>query len=242
MLRSYGLLVRWTLLRLRSALLLLVFLQTLISVGIVVGFSFLVPQVDPTTALYLSTGSMTIGLITVGMVAAPQMVAQQKMSGTFDHQRALPVPRLAMLAADASVWIVLALPGMFAALAVAALRFDLSFTVSPLVVPAILLVALTSVAIGYGLAYAAKPEVAGLVTQLILFMALMFAPINFPAQRLPHWVAEVHEWLPFVYMAQSIRETLDVPSGGVALLPFAVLAAWGVVGLAVTYRVMARRN
>jgi ABC-2 type transport system permease protein len=43
-------------------------------------------------------------------------------------------------------------------------------------------------------------------------------------------------------MAQAIRETLDVPPGGVALLPFAILAAWGAVGLAVTYRVMTRRN
>jgi ABC-2 type transport system permease protein len=137
---------------------------------------------------------------------------------------------------------VLALPGMVAALGVAALRFDLSFTVSPLIIPAVLLVALTSVAIGYGLAYAAKPEVAGLVTQLILFMALMFAPINYPAERLPDWVAQVHAWLPFVYMAQAIRETLNTPSGGVALLPFAILAAWGMAGLAVTYRVMTRRN
>jgi len=239
--RSYLLLVYWTLLRLRSTLPLLLFLQTLISVGIVVGFSFLVPQADAVTGFYLSTGAVTIGLITVGMVAAPQLVAQQKLTGAFDHQRALPVPRMAMLAADASVWVALALPGLAAALGVAALRFGLSLTLSPLVVPAILLVALCSVAIGYGLAYATKPEVSTMLSQVILFVALMFAPINFPAERLPRWLATVHEWLPFGYMAQVVRETVNVPAGGVDPFPFAVLALWCVAGLSITYRVMTRR-
>lgn len=241
-LRSYGLLVRWNLLRLKRMLPLLLVLQTLIGIGIVIGFSFLVPQADAQTARYLSTGALTIGLITVGMVAAPQSVAQQKLTGAFDHQRALPVPRLAMLAADASVWIALALPGLVAALGVAALRFDLSFTVSPYLVPAVLLVAGCSVAVGYGIGYAAKPEVSGALSQFILFGALMFAPINYPADRLPHWLATAHEWLPFTYMAQAIRETVNVPATGVAPLPFAVLAVWGLGGLAITYRVITRRT
>jgi ABC-2 type transport system permease protein len=175
------------------------------------------------------------------MVAAPQLVAQQKLSGSFEHHLVLPVPRLALLAADASVWVALALPGLVAALGVAALRFDLSFAVSPLVVPAFLLVALCSVAIGYGLAYAAKPEVASALSQVVLFAALMFAPINVPADRLPGWLATTHEWLPFGYMAQVVRETVNLPPAGVSPQPFLVLALWCVAGLAVTYRVMTHR-
>ncbi len=241
-LRSFGLLVRWNLLRLRAVLPLLFVVQTLLGVGVAVGFSFLVPDPDPVTALYLATGAPTVGLITVGMVAAPQMVAQQKTRGIFDHQRALPVPRLAMLAADGVVWVALALPGLGAALGVAALRFDLDLTVSPWVVPAVLLVAATCVALGYGLAYAAKPEVTGAVTQAFIVIALMFAPINYPAGHLPDWLAGLHRWLPFTYMGQAIRETVDVPPGGVPATPFLVLAAWCVAGLAVTYRVMTRRT
>lgn len=240
-LRSYGLLVRWNLLRMRTTLPLLIVLQTILGVGVVIGFSFLVPEADAATARYLSTGALTLGLITVGMVAAPQVVAQQKTSGIFDYQRAMPVPRLAMLAADASVWVASAVPGLLAALGVAALRFDLAFAVSPWVVPAMLLVAACSVAIGYGIAYATRPEVAGILTQLVFFVTLMFTPINFPADRLPGWLAAVHTWLPFGYMAQAIRETVDVPATGVPVLPFAVLLLWCVAGLATTYRVMTRR-
>jgi ABC-2 type transport system permease protein len=240
-LRSYGLLLRWNLLRLRTSLPFLFIIQTLLSVGIVLGFSFLVPGDDRVSVLYLATGAPTVALITVGMVMAPQMVAQQKFRGLFDYQRAMPVPRLAMLAADASVWVALAVPGMVAALLVAVVRFDLNLTVSPLVVPAALLVALVTVAVGYGIGYAAKPELAGIITNVIIIVAMMFSPVNYPADRLPGWLAAVHEWLPFQYMAQAMRETLDVPPGGVPALPFAVLAAWGVAGLGFTYRIMTRR-
>jgi ABC-2 type transport system permease protein len=240
-LRSYGLLLRWNLLRLRISLPLIVIIQTLLPVGVVLGFSFVVPRIDQVTALYLATGAPTVALITVGMVMAPQMLAQQKLQGLFDYQRAMPVPRLAMLAADATVWIAVAMPGMVAALLVAALRFDLSFTVSPLVVPAVLLVALVTVAIGYGIAYLAKPDVATIITNMIIIVSLMFSPINYPAERLPDWLATVHQWLPFQYLAQAMRETLDVPASGVPVLPFAVLAAWAAAGLAVTYRLMTRR-
>src|SRR5262245_5044220 len=230
-LRSYALLLRWNVLRVRTTLPLLIVLQTLLGIGIVIGFSFLVPDVDAATALYLTTGALTLGLITVGMVGAPQLVAQAKVSGIFDYQRAMPVPRLAMLAAAATVWVALALPGLIASMAVAALRFDLTFRVSPLAVPAVLLVAICSVGVGYGIAYAAKPELAGALTQLIFVVALMFAPINFPADRLPGWLAALHRWLPFTYMAQAIRDPVSVPPSGVPATPFVVLRGWSVVGL-----------
>lgn len=240
-LRSYGLLLNWDVLRLRSELPVFLTIQTLMSAGVVIGFSFLVPELDSVTALYLATGGMTVALITVGMVVAPQLVAQQRLGGVFDYQRSMPVPRLAMMAADATVWIGIGLPGMIAALCVAAVRFDLTLSVSPLIIPAGLLVATGSVAIGYGIAYSVKPVLVGLITNGVIIISLMFAPVNYPAQRLPQWLAAIHEWLPFQYMAQAIRESLVTPPAGISPLPFAVLAAWCVGGLTITSRVLTRR-
>ncbi|QSB15661.1 ABC transporter permease [Natronosporangium hydrolyticum] len=240
-LRSYGLLLRWNILRLRTELPLFLIIQTLLSVGVVLGFSFLMPSYDRETALYLTTGAPTVALVTVGMVLAPQMVAQQKLRGMFDYQRAMPVPRMAMLAADATVWMVVAIPGMIAALLVGVARFDLTLSVSPLVLPAALLVALVAVSVGYAVAYLVKPEVVGVITNLILIMTMMFSPVNYPAERLPDWLAAAHQFLPFQYLAQALRDTLDTPAGGLSAVPFLVLAGWAVVGLGVTYRVMTRR-
>jgi hypothetical protein len=60
-----------------------------------------------------------------------------------------------------------ALPGMAAALAVAALRFDLRLTISPWVAVAVLLVALVAVAVGYEIANLAKPELTGAIANVI---------------------------------------------------------------------------
>lgn len=104
-LRSYGLLVRWSAVRLTYLLPLMPVVQALLAVGVVVGFTFLIPDISRQTALYLTTGSPALGLITVGMVLAPQLVAETKTSGTFEYNRTLPVPRTAILAADLSIWL-----------------------------------------------------------------------------------------------------------------------------------------
>lgn len=239
--RSFRLLVKWNVLRLRGDLVFFVGIQSLIGIGIVVGFSFMIPNLDTESALYLTTGAMTLSLITVGMSIAPQIVAQRKELGVLDYQRSMPVPRLALLAADAVVWIAVALPGLGVVLGVAVLRFDLDVSVSPALAAAILLVSAGSAAIGYGIAYLVKPVLVGLITNAVLIIALMFAPVNYPADRLPEWAAALHAWLPFQYMAQAIRDTTAVPPDGVPLLPFVVLLAWTVAGLAVTSRVMTRR-
>ena len=50
---------------------------------------------DETTILYLATGAPAITLITMGLVALPQVVAQAKTEGTLEYMRTLPVPRVA---------------------------------------------------------------------------------------------------------------------------------------------------
>lgn len=239
--RSFGLLLKWNLLRLRGDLVFFVGIQSLIAIGIVVGFSFMIPNLDTESALYLTTGAMTVSLITMGMSIAPQNVAQRKELGVLDYQRSMPVPRLALLAADAIVWMAVALPGLGVVLGTAMLRFDLDIAASPLLAGAIVLVSAASAAIGYGIAYLVKPVLVALISNAVLIIALMFAPVNYPANRLPDWAASMHAWLPFQYMAQAIRETTAVPTGGVPALPFVVLLLWTAAGLAVTSRVMMRR-
>lgn len=76
------------------------------------GFAFLLPSIDPVTAVYLSTGTPTLELITIGMALAPNLVAESKAEGTFEYNRALPVPRTAVIAADVTIWPAIGLPGM----------------------------------------------------------------------------------------------------------------------------------
>ncbi len=240
-LHSYGLLLEWQARRLKGFLPLAIVVQGLFALGIVVGYPMLFPRMDRLTILFLATGAPAITLITMGVVAVPQLVAQAKTEGTLDYMRALPIPRLVYLFADLTVWLAVVLPGVAFAIVVGAVRFDLDLAVTPLVVPAMLLVALTATSMGYAIASLLPQMVANLLTQVLVVFVLMFSPLNFPADRLPAWLAALHQVLPFQAMGEVVRGTLAPASFPVPDTAFALLGAWCVVSFLLTYRVLARR-
>nr|AIA11556.1 Unknown Function [uncultured bacterium] len=127
---SYRLLVRWQYLRARTFLPMLLLMQVALGLGIVYGFALLVPTIDDVTALFFATGAATMGLIILGLTVVPQEVIQAKLGGRFEYVAALPVPRLAALAADVSWWLAVQLPGTAITLVVAELRFDIGLHVT----------------------------------------------------------------------------------------------------------------
>lgn len=217
------LLTQWQLRRQAQMLPLLVIVQVLMAVATVIGYGLLVGDPSPEVALYLATGAPTVTLITVGLVMTPQVVAQSKTEGSFDWMRTLPVPRPAFLCADLLVWSMLALPGMVLGVIAGALRFDLSLSPAPWIVAAALVVSVTAASVGYAMATLLPPAVAMLLTQMLIFAVMLFSPVSYPADRLPGWLAGIHEYLPIEPMAQLVRaglapEQFDVPARALVVL------------------------
>jgi ABC-2 type transport system permease protein len=240
--RSYLLMLKWQALSSRTLLPLNLVVQLMIAAGFIVGIGFFYPQMTPETAKFLTTGAPTITLLTVGLVMLPQMVAMARTSGTFDYMWSLPVPRLVYMAADATIWVLVSLPGVILSLVLGSLYFDFSLQISWLAVPAVLLIATTGVFMGYTIALGApKPELAALATQVIVFIIMLFSPVMYPAGQMPHWLQDVHSVFPVMYMADLSRGTLtDLP---VDLgLAFAVVGAWFLFGLIVTFLLVRRRR
>lgn len=102
----------------RGFLPLAIVVQALFDFGIVVGYPLLFPEIDRFTILYLATGAPTITLVTIGLVALPQVVSQAQLEGTQEYMRSLPVPRLTYLLADLTVWLAIVLPGVVFAVVV----------------------------------------------------------------------------------------------------------------------------
>jgi ABC-2 type transport system permease protein len=236
------LMLKWQALSSRAILPLNLVVQLMIAAGFIVGIGFFYPQMTPETAKFLTTGAPTITLLTVGLVMLPQMVALARTSGSFDYMWSLPVPRLVYVAADATIWVLVSLPGVILSLVLGSLYFDFSLQVSWLSIPAVLLISTTGVFIGYTIAHGApKPELAALATQVIVFLIMLFSPVMYPAAQLPHWLQDVHRVFPVMYMADLSRGTLtDLP---VDLgLAFAVVGAWFLFGLIVTFMLVRRRR
>lgn len=242
LLRSYGLMLKWQALSNQAVLPINLIVQMMIAVGFIIGIGFFYPEISPDIAKFLTTGAPTISLLTVGLVLVPQVVALGRTAGTFEYMWSLPVPRLVYVAADATIWILVSLPGVIASLILGSIYFDFGLQISPLVVPAIALIAMTGTFIGYSIAHAApKPEIAQLATQIIIFGIMLFSPIMYPMEQLPNWMAVIHRFLPIKYMADLLRGTLtDLPVN--LGLAFAVVSVWCLVGLVVTSLLVRRRQ
>jgi ABC-2 type transport system permease protein len=240
--RSYFLMLKWVFCSNRPWLMMNLVVQMCIAVAFVFGISYFYPTITPSIAKYLATGAPTLILMTVGMVMVPQIVAQMRAEGTFEYIWSLPVPRMVHIAADATNMFASMLPGIALAVFFGAIHFDFSLSISPLVIPAVFLIAACSTFIGYSMAFAVpKPMMVNVLTQIIIFIVMMFSPVMFPVENLPGWMQAVHMVLPIQYMADLTRGTLtDLPVN--LGLAFAVVGVWFIAGFILTYLLVRRRQ
>lgn len=241
-LRSYRLLVTWQALRKKEYLPLMMAVQVLFSLGIVLGYPLLFPTLDRTSIYLIATGAPAISMVSVGLVALPQTVGEQKSEGSLDYMRSLPVPRLAYLAADLTVWLAIVIPGVVLGILVGAWRFGLDLQVSPLVVPAVLMVALTATCVGYAIASVLPYMLTVIVTQALVVFVFMFSPLTFLPDKLPGWLEAIHRVLPVQAMGELTRGTIAPNEFGLPLGAFLTLGVWCVLGFGVTYLTMTRRG
>lgn len=240
---AYAGLFRWQLARIGPMLSMVVVIQLLLSAGLIIGFGFLIPDIDGETALYLSTGIPTVLLLMVGLVLVPSVVGYSKTEGTFDYQRTLPVARPLVFLADLSVWSLVALPGIAVAVLIAWLRFDLTLAFDWIVLIATALgVTITAAAVGYMIAVLLPPVLAQLVAQALAFFVILFSPITFAADRLPGWYQAIHRLLPIEPAANLLRAGLASTTYTVEAGDVVVLGLWCAIGFAVCMLAMVRRS
>jgi ABC-2 type transport system permease protein len=184
-----------------------------------------------------------MSLILIGLVVTPQVIAQQRMDGSYDYVWSLPVPRSAATMASITLAASTAIPGVIGAIAIAMWRYDIDFTVSISVIPACALTLLCGCLIGSSVAHGiTEPQVTLMFTQLAIFFVIAFSPLNFPIERLPDWLATIHEGLPFHHMAVLIRSSLTTGLVTAAPIDWLILGAWTAIAALLTGFVLVRRK
>ena len=205
-------------------------IQILVAIGIVIGFTYLIPDPSTSSILYLATGAPTIILIITGLVILPQQIGTSKADGYMEFMRTWPVKRSVILGADTSLWLLMTVPGIVVSSLVAHFLYHPGYDISWTVVPALLMIALTSIGVGYGFSYLLPPEASLGLSQIIVFGALMFSPINFPMERLPEWLQTLHNVLPLHSMAEIMRASLASSTFTASLENYMILFVWCVLG------------
>jgi ABC-2 type transport system permease protein len=239
---GYWLLLRWQFLRQRRLVGLLIGIQIALGVGVIYGFSFLLPHVTPDVSLYFATGAPTLSIIIIGLTVVPQETSLARTNGRLEYVATLPVPRIAPMLAEVTFWLMMQLPGTVITLLIANTKFAIHLNAGILVFPAIALVALTGASVGYALAVSMSPTIAQQVSSFLSIALLLFSPINFPISRLPTVLQDIHRVLPVAYMADIIRGSLTGHYDENAGLAFAVVGAWCVLGLVLSGRLASRRR
>jgi ABC-2 type transport system permease protein len=234
---------RWQLASLRLFMLLIVAVEMLTGIGLVVAIGLMVPDIPLVAALYATTGAAVVALVLIGLVFGPQLIAMQKIQGTYEYLIALPVARSATVLAWCGVTLVVGLPGAAAAIAFGAWHYGLDLRASMAIVPATLLTLFTATMLGSSIAHAARePMVTVILSQVLVFLAFGYAPISFPASQMPHWLAEANRGLPFLPMASVVRGSLTHGLVGSLTESYLVLAAWAAASVALATWALGRRR
>jgi ABC-2 type transport system permease protein len=224
--------LRFDLARYRTMLVSVFASQFFMGVGLVVMYGLYLGSVDPVTGLYLASGVPALSLIPVGFILIPLLVAQDKRAGTHEFIWSLPAPRSATAASTFTLFTALSLPVAVLSTVLAAWRFDADLSVSFMFLPAGVLVALMGTSVGFGLAHAIpEPRIVNLITNIVVFLVMLFSPIVVPIDRFPDWLSGIHRVLPFYHMASLLRWTVsdglvDHPGWSTAVVVGWTLLAW----------------
>jgi ABC-2 type transport system permease protein len=240
---SYAAMLRFDLAAQRNWLPMFALMQILFGAGMAIIYGFYIGHLSSGAALFIVSGSPALAVLTAGLIGVVMMVNERQQAGTWDFIWSLPAPRSAALASTFTVFTLLAVPGIVVTLALAAWRYGVTLTVTPSAVPALLLSSLTATSVGFAMAQLiAMPVVTNAIVNALIFVVLIFSPVQFPISRLPLWLAEVHRVLPIYYLGQVLRASVTHGLVANLALSYAVLAAWTAAAWAGTAWVVARRR
>ena len=201
-------LLRWNYLRQKNLFILFTLAQVLLSISLLFGYPLVIGKMNTTTAYYLASGSVLMGVISIGCTISSPVIANAKSEGHVDYIRALPIPRILISLADLCIWLIAILPGVFFSFLLGCLRFSVQLNLSILSAFVIF-----------------SQNIVTLMSQLILMIGLMFSPIMYPAGRLPDWLDQLYFLLPFVPSANLLRASF-YRHGTVSLVDIGVLIFW----------------
>jgi ABC-2 type transport system permease protein len=241
---TYRSMLHFETINLRAFLILALIIQVLMGAGMSLMYGYYFGDLDVTQQTFLVTGIPALALVPIGFVMVPNSIMEHKIRDTYDYVWSLPGPRLVSATATFTLFTALALPGTAAALWIASLVYPIDLHISLSIVPAVLLTSAMAASVGYALGHAIpEPRVINLISNLVIFMVLLFSPIVVSIDQFPDWWANVHRVLPFWHMSVAIRAGLtDGLVTSSLLLSYLVLAAWTIVSWAIAGWVVGRRG
>jgi ABC-2 type transport system permease protein len=241
--RQYFELVNFQLRSMRAEFAFIAMIQVVLTLGLVLGFGYIIPDISETSATYLVTGAATQSFVIVGLVMLPQFIAQAKDDGRLDYFMTLPIMRELYLLAQLTVVAILAIPGTAIAVVFGAWHYGFSLQVDPLVIPVMLLAVLSLAGVGVALAVAIPHvQIVNAISQLVIFYVLFFAPVLLPKEQLPVILQHTADFMPPTYAADAVRASLTSLPGTHLARSLLVMSGFAAASMALGSLMIRRRG
>lgn len=188
---------------------------------------------DANSLLYIVSGAAIFSVATEGVATLAQRIGVIKNDGMMVYYASLPISKASFVAAMVLSRLLLIMPGLITPMIAAGLMYDVDFVISPALVIVLPLSCLALSAIGLAIGTLIDSmELIVVITNLLIFVLLLAAPVLIPPESLPLPLRIVGYLLPPTYAAEALRHTLTGDLDAVFALDLAVLAAMTVLGLA----------
>lgn len=187
---------------------------------------------DPASGLYVTAGNCILGIILGPMQALANDLAWGRQRHDLEYYDSLPVSKLQLTLAFASVSTVFILPGMVYTLALGRWWFGFPLRPSLLVLPVMLAAALSMV--GFGIlagVYARNIHHANMINNLTMLVVMFLSPVLIPYENLPRILQVTSKFLPTSYAADAFRATLAGRSDPAVWTSLGILVAFGAATL-----------
>lgn len=236
-------LVRCQFLMNRQLIPMIVIIQFVMTLGLILGFGYFIPDIGEVQALFLTVGAATQTVIMVALVMLPQKLSQEKAEGILDYFLTMPIGREAYLLAQVTFVALMTFPGTVFAVAFGAWHYDLSMAVQPVVVLVAVMAVLSLAGIGVAMAVLSPYEqLTNALTQLIIFWVLLFSPVMMPKDQLPWALQKLSILMPPTYAADAMRASLTGLPGTRLARSLVVMALFAAGSLGISAAAVRRRG
>jgi ABC-2 type transport system permease protein len=196
-------------------------------------------QID--TSVFYVPGIMTLGIIAASFVNLVSSVTAQRESGVLKRRRATPVPAVVLILGRALTAVVTAagIAALLLGIGWAAFNAHLPARTLAALVVTIVVGSLSFCCLGYALAAIIHDEDAAQpVTQAIMLPLYFISGVFVATTNLPRWLSDLADVFPVKHLAEALLSAYNpyTHGTGFAGTDLIVVAAWGLVGLAIAVR------
>ncbi len=196
------------------------------------------PYTRPGDLAYILAGNVVISLLFGNMGRVANRFAFLKDSGALDYYATLLVKRPALVLAVVVAFLIMALPGLLAALTVGTVWLGVPIRPHLLLLPLALILGSISLSVLGALVgvYGRTPEAASLTINVLTLGLTVLSPVLIPLDRLPPLLQYTSRLLPTTYAAEAVRSALVSQIDGRFWLDLAILAAFCILALVLVNR------